>query len=341
MKLLIFTQKVDNKDPLLGFFCGWIEALAKKYESIHVICLEEGKYHLPDNVTVYSLGKEQGAHKMEYILHFWKYLSMISGQYDAVFVHMNQEYVLLGGLYWKLKNIPVYLWRNHLYGNVLTRIAVMLSTKVFCTSRQSFTAQFHKTVIMPVGVDRSVFAMKEGTMRKKNSICMVGRVSRVKRIEIALQAVSLLIKSGVQASLSVVGPRPAKDIIYFNMLRQYVSDHDLGSYVKFYDAVPQDKLSEIYSSHEICLNVTQDGSFDKTIIESASCGAIPLVSNKSLDELLPEVCVVEPRAKDIADSVMKIFNTQTNIETKQSLEAFAISQSLDMLVDKLITEIHV
>src|SRR3990167_7712633 len=156
MRLLIFTQKVDSMDPVLGFFHGWIKKISERALSVSVICLEKGSFDLAKNVTVYSLGKEKAVSKFRYIINLYKYLWLISGSYDKVFVHMNEEYVLLAGLYWKLKGIPVYLLRNHPYGSILTRFAVLLSTKVFCTSIQSFTTRFEKTVIMPVFSKRVV-----------------------------------------------------------------------------------------------------------------------------------------------------------------------------------------
>ena len=75
--------------------------------------------------------------KIKYVFNFYNFLYKLRGQYDSVFVHMNQEYVLLGGLYWKSLNIPVYFWRNHPQGNLLTKISILLSKKVFCTSNKS------------------------------------------------------------------------------------------------------------------------------------------------------------------------------------------------------------
>jgi len=340
MRLLIFTQKVDSQDPILGFFCGWISALSKKIESIHVICLEEGKHNLPKNVTVYSLGKEQGSNKLEYIVHFFQHLYTVYGQYDAVFVHMNQEYALLGGLYWRLARIPLYMWRNHPHGNLCTFIAVVLSKKVFCTSSESFTAKFKKTVLMPAGIDTSIFKPISETMRKKNSICMVGRISPIKRIELSIEAVKFLIDSGNQISLSIIGSPLEKDNSYFDSLKLYVSENKLSSYVQFIDAVPHDKLPEIYSSHEICLNLTEDGSFDKTIVESASCGAMPLVSNKSLKGILPDSCITDISAESIAHSIQNVLSTSVRIETQNELEKFVKSQSLLELVKRLTEEIQ-
>ena len=220
MKLLIITQKVDKNDPTLGFFHNWITDLAKRTESIKIICLEKGFFNLPQNVVVYSLGKEEGLSKASYIINFFQHLFSIHGQYNKVFVHMNQEYVLLAGLYWKLKRIPVYLWRNHPKGNILTRLAIILSTKVFCTSTGSFTARFKKTIIMPAGIDTAMFKPKEGTIRKKYSVCMVGRVSPVKHVELGLSAINQLVKSSGQISMTVVGSPGYEDAKYYEMLQK-------------------------------------------------------------------------------------------------------------------------
>ena len=340
MRLLIFTQKVDSQDPVLGFFCGWIIALSKKIDSVHVICLEEGKHDLPRNITVYSLGKEQGANKLEYIVHFFQHLYTVSGQYDAVFVHMNQEYALLGGLYWRLARIPLYMWRNHPYGNLCTFIAVILSKKVFCTSSESFTARFKKTILMPAGIDTGMFKPISETIRKKNSVCMVGPISPIKRIELSIEAIKILIDSGNQVSLSIIGSSSEGDLHYLDSLKLYVSENKLLSYVQFIGSVSHDKLPEIYSSHEICLNLTEDGSFDKTIVESASCGSIPLVSNKFLKGILPDSCITNIDAESIAHSIQNVLNTSVRIETQNKLEKFVKSQSLSELVKRLAEEIQ-
>ncbi len=339
MKLLVFTQKVDKNDPILGFFHTWIEKMAEKAESISVICLSKGEYSLPNNVTVYSLGKENKFGRIKYIINFYKYLHLINGSYDKVFVHMNQEYVILGGIYWKLNGVPVYMWRNHKAGNALTNFAVMLSTKVFCTSEYSYTAKYKKTVIMPAGIDTNMFKPVEGVVRKKYSVGMIGRISPVKRLDLALSAIKILVDSGRQVSLSLVGPVAEKDKAYSESLEEYVSKNGLSQIVHFGQGVSMDKLPEIYSSIEVCLNLTDAGSFDKTIVESASCGAIPLVSNKSFEGKLPQSCITEDDAKSVAASIDKLLYAHEQIQIQDSLSLFVKNQSLDNLMNKLFSEI--
>ena len=340
MRLLIFTQKVDKNDPVLGFFHTWINELSKKVESVTVICLGKGEMSLPNNVTVYSLGKERSVSKMGYIINLYKYIFLIRGAYDKVFVHMNEEYVVLLGLYWRIKNIPIYMWRNHPEGGLYTRIAAMFSAKVFCTSNAAFVTRFKKTVVMPVGIDTTLFRPMVGILRKKHSVVILGRIAPIKRIELALGAIDRLIKAGTQASLTVIGSPLPKDIVYYDSLRKYVSDRGLSGYVQFVSEVTMNKVPEIFSGHEISLNLTPAGSFDKTIVESTACGALPLVSNESLQGLLPDVCITLPESQAVADSIQKLLEPHIKMEIQKDLEVFVSSQSLSALMDKLMIELQ-
>ena len=339
MRLLVITQKIDRNDTVLGFFHGWVTEMSKKVESIEVICLEKGIYDLPKNVTVYSLGKENGVSKLRYIYNFYKYLHLIHGSYDSVFVHMNQEYIVLAGLYWKMKNIPVYLWRNHPKGSLITKFVIALCTKVFCTSTSSFTAKYKKTVIMPAGIDTNIFKAVNGVVRKKYSICMVGRVAPIKHNDLAIFAIQELVSSGTQVSLTILGTFLERDRLYMESIKKYVEDNNLSSVIYFLPGVEMSKLPEIYSSHEICLNFTDSGSFDKTIVEAAACGAIPLVSNSSLKGMLPDLCIIEPDKKSIAESIQKLLVPHNRIEAQKELEPFVVSQSLSGLISKIFIEI--
>src|SRR3989344_9634434 len=192
MRLLILTQKIDENDDVLGFMHGWVKEFARQAERVTVICLYKGEYHLPENVQVFSLGKERGESRLKYIWNFYKYISREQKNYDAVFVHMNQEYVLLGGLVWKILGKKIIMWRNHGAGNFLTRLAVMFCDKVLCTSKFSYTAKFKKTSLMPVGIDTKLFEADPTITRKTKSILFLARMSPVKRPDFLLAALRIL-----------------------------------------------------------------------------------------------------------------------------------------------------
>ena len=113
MRLLIVTQAVDTEDSALGFFHRWIQEFATHCESVHVICLKEGAHDLPANVSIHTLGKEGGRSRVKYVTRFYRYVFGLRAEYDAVFVHMNPEYVILGGAYWRLTGKKIALWYVH------------------------------------------------------------------------------------------------------------------------------------------------------------------------------------------------------------------------------------
>lgn len=279
MRLLIVTQVVDRNDPVLGFFHRWIEEFAKKYTQVSVICLREGAHALPGNVRVYSLGKEKGTRPA--FIYASRFLSLawkLRSEYDGVFVHMNQEYILLAGVLWRALGKKIYLWRNHYAGGLFTRIAVFLSHKVFCTSRASFTARFTKTVLMPVGVD--IDAFQGGRERAPRSILFFARIAPSKRLELFIDALKLLAEKNIHYSASVYGSPLEKDTGYYEAMRRRA-----GALATFHPGVPHSEAPSVFSAHEIFVNTSPSGMYDKTLFEAAASGCIVLAASRDFAEL--------------------------------------------------------
>src|SRR3989344_3267646 len=278
MRLLIVTQKVDKNDPILGFFHRWIEEFAKQFEFVTVICLEMGEYHLPANIKVLSLGKERRHSNIRYIVCFYKYIWQEKDNYDAVFVHMNQEYVWLGWKFWKLWSKKIYLWRNHAKGNLLTDLAVLLSHKVFCTSPSSYTAKFKKTVLMPAGIDTDFFKPDPAVLRRPNSILFLGRIAPVKKV---LEFIDWVKSTAYTATIA--GPILSEDRKYGEEVKRKLNDK-----IKLIGPVSKAQAMKLYQSHETYANFTPAGSMDKTVFEAAASGAKLEVRNPDLKNVRVE-----------------------------------------------------
>lgn len=337
MKLLVITQAVDTHHTTLGFFTRWVEEFSKRFESVEVVCLFEGEHNLPKNVRVHSLGKERENSKIQYIKLFFTYIWKYRNQYDAVFVHMNQEYIVLGGFFWKLFGKKIFFWRNHPYGNVWTRIAILLSDQVFCTADKSFTARYKKTKIMPAGVDLEVFKRDEAVLKDKGSLLVFGRISSVKRIEKAIDATLNLLVKGVPVELSIVGDALPRDQRYVGELKNRVSQGQIGPQVAFVGGVDFIDAPKTYQRHEVYLNFTDSGSFDKTVIEALACGTKVLVSNTSMKDMLP------PGSYTTGEEALSVEKLQTLLALSSEVEEeyhkhaqkFVESQSLSKLMDEL------
>ncbi len=366
MRLLIITQAVDLEDPIMGFFHNWISEFSKRCEMVNVICLKKGEYNLPLNVKVLSLGKVASSatsrggwkkikSKSLYIFRFYKYIWQERGNYDAVFVHMNQEYVLLGGLFWKMAGKRVFIWRNHSMGSLLTKAAVFLSDKVFCTSPYSFTAKFKKTIIMPVGIDTNVFtesrimnpAQPNYSGRyelRKRKILFLSRMSPIKRPDLLVEALKIVKEKNIDFICHFYGDALPKHKEYFDGIKNKVDKYGLNENIKFFKEVPNYKTPEIYNEHEIFVNLTPSGSFDKTILEASACGCIPIIVNKSLENNLEFLdLILTDDSEKIADTIGFWLNASSEeIDKKSSaLKMFVENNhSLEYLSDRLFKLIN-
>ncbi len=306
MRLLICVQSVDTKDdPLLGFFHGWLMELSKHFESIQVICLREGEHNLPKNIQVHSLGKESGESRLKYIARFYTHLATIRGTYDRVFVHMNPHYVLLGGLYWKLKHTPIFFWRNHAKMNLMTRIAARLAKKVFYTSPYACMSVFKHALQMPVGIDTRLFTPAAGGVEEHipKKILFLGRLSPVKCVELFIDAAML---APPKYEFHVFGDAPTRDALYAGRLKAKA-----GKNVFFHASVKNEDTPSVYRAHDLYVNLTPAGSMDKTVLEAIACGTPTLVSNTSFSGILPSSSLLSPVTKEqLAQQIVACTSTE-------------------------------
>lgn len=340
MKLLIMTQKVDANDDVLGFFHGWIKEFAKHCEEMTVIALGVLEYDLPKNVRVLSLGKEEGVSRLSYLINFYRLIWRERKNYDTVFVHMNQEYILLGGLIWKCLGKKIALWRNHYAGSLLTRIAMMISDKIFCTSKYSFTARSKKMTLMPVGVDTDLFKKEDRIVRKPHSVLFLARISPSKKPHLIIEALRKVRDKGIDFTADFYGNPLPQDVPYLNSLKEKVKAYSLEDRVTFEKGVPNRETPRVYGAHTIFINASPSGMYDKTIFEAMACESLVLTSNINLKGSIDDMFLFrEDDEEDLAKQLAHLL--ALSFEEKEELgkrfRVFVVSQhSLILLGDKLI-----
>jgi len=340
MKLLICTQAVDSTDPVLGFFVRWIEEFAKHVEQIEVICLKEGKHTLPSNVRVHSLGKEKGFSRGRYLLNFYRYIWRFRNNYDTVFVHMNQEYILLGASIWKPSNKKILLWRNHAKGNLLTSVSVWISNTVFYTSPHSFVAKYKKAHLMPVGIDTNLFKPDSHVQKLSHSILFLGRIAPVKNADVFIDALNELQKKGVEFVATIAGEALERDKEYDGMVRDSVVRYGLNDKVSFIGAVTQVQALQLYQEHELYVNLTPSGSMDKTIFEAMACGTVVLTSNQALRAFLQnDALTTEINASVVAEKLSRLMRWPEEMRLQEgvsSREKVKATHDLSTLIDQIV-----
>lgn len=267
MKLLIVTQAIDQNHPVLGFFVRWVVEFSKHFEHIHVIALSVGEYEFPKNVTVHSLGKELPAesYKLKALFRFFSIIWKERNSYDAVFVHMNPEYVVLAGWWWRLTGKKVGLWYTHKSVDLKLRMAEFFANTVFTASKESFRLSSKKLHVMGHGIDTDFFTPDPSVVRGGHMLS-VGRLMKTKRHDLAIR-----VAAEANAPLRIAGEGSERE-------RLKTLARELNADVSFLGALTQAKLRNEYRAARSLVHTSETGSLDKVVLEAFACGC-PVQTN--------------------------------------------------------------
>jgi glycosyltransferase involved in cell wall biosynthesis len=344
MRLLVITQIVDSEDTVLGFFHGWLIEFSKHVESLTVICLKEGKHQLPKNVQVLSLGKEGGISHLKYIFRFYKYIFNERRNYDSVFVHMNQEYVLLGGIFWRFWGKKIGFWYNHTFGTLKTDAACFLADVIFHVSQFAYTAKKKKAIQMPAGIDINFFQKKESVVAPSSTVLFLGRISPVKKTILFVEAVEKMYEKAQGFYATVCGDIASKDREYGKLVYEAGKPLVQKGILRFIDGVPHEKTRDLYFTHDLYVNLTQTGSLDKTILEAIACESLVLTSNQSFlgilpdDEVLPENTTSDEIASRIT-LLSHINKSEKDARRRNGRQYVVEKHSLSVLISRVIESV--
>lgn len=274
IRLLFITQKIHQKDDDLSFVILWIKELIKQGVDIQVICLEKREFD--NSFSVYSLGKERGVKKLGQILRFLKLIFTL--KYNRVFVHMNAEYMTLGGWYWFLRGIPVYLWFTHYVMHVHLWLAGIFCKRLFAATAQSLP-QYEgnpKKIITGHGIDIDFWLADESTGEAEGksdyNLCSIHRLCRSKRLELSIGALKFLPEP---YKLIIYGRKVEMD--YYEETRELVKKEGLESRILFQGPLPMPELRKIYPRFKLMVNMASE-TIDKTMLEGMLFGIYPVTT---------------------------------------------------------------
>lgn len=342
MKLLLTTQIVDQDSPLLGFFIGWIKEFAKYFDEVHIICLQQGQYDLPENVYVYSLGKEEGENKFKYILRFYKHFVHIFFKVKVthVFFHMGAVYNIMAAPFFlvrKFTGVRFYWWKTHGHINLTGRLALFFVDQVFTAIDESFQVKTKKKTVVGHAIDVDLFDF-DVTDKQANRILFIGRFSRSKRLEQVLEIAFVLEKEGIITNLKFIGQVTDKE--YYQELRDKVVELGLSERVEFVEGLPQAELVKEYQMAQIFINPSDNDGLDKVILEAMLSGTIPLTANLSFANVLSDYGLYMQKG-DIAGYVAAIkkiqsLSSQDYADLARKLRADVVkNHALSTLVERL------
>lgn len=322
MKLLVCTQVVDKNHPILGFFHNWILEFSKHFTEVHVICLEKGEYSLPAHVFVYSLGKEEGVHKLTQLLRFYRYFAHVFFRVRVrfIFFHMGVIYNTLAAPFFLVRHFfgtQFYWWKTHGTLTPFGRLALMCVDAVYTASQYSFPLQTPKKRVVGHAIDIEEDILPAQSQKATPPILLfVGRISPVKRIEMVIDVAEVLYKKGIECQIRIVGV--LHDEHYAKMLKAKIDESVAGATISMIGPKKYEDIAEEYKKASILLNPSETGGIDKVVLEAMKYGVPPLALKSTYGELLsPFGLVVEKQEAEayatLAEAILSDLERQAKL----------------------------
>lgn len=277
-RLLLFNLATDADDPTLGFTTTWINALAVHYDALDVITMRAGRLAVAPNVCVYSVGKEKGYSEPRRALEFYRLLIGLLRQhhYAACFAHMMPLFALMGAPLLKLARVPITLWYVHKSVTRLLWLAEKSVDHVVTASAESFRLPSRKVIVTGHGIDTELFHPDRVSPHEGFTIISVGRIAPVKRLDVMLEAVRILVQEhGLRnVRLRLVGETDSPTAA---ALRQTALEQGLADVLELRAGVPYLQVPALYHTADVYVNMSETGSLDKALLEAMACG-LPVVT---------------------------------------------------------------
>jgi glycosyltransferase involved in cell wall biosynthesis len=289
MHLLWFNLATDVDDAALGFTTSWIRAVAERVTRIHVVTMRSGRFDLPENVRVFSAGKERGYGVARRVARFYQHLLHVlrSEPVDVCFSHMMPAFTVLSAPLLMPMRVPIVTWYAHPAVTTTLRAAHHLSDRMVTSVPGAYRYRQDKLSVIGQGIDIEHFSPSARGVDEPPMILCAGRISPVKDHKTLLRAAALLREHLGHFQVVILGSaaRPS-DEAYIESLGVSVRELGLEENVIFRPAVALEEMPDWYRRATLHVNLTAAGFGDKVALEAMACGVPSVVANVDFRETL-------------------------------------------------------
>lgn len=281
MNLLIFNLAVDAEHVTLAFGLRWIEALSRRFDHIDVVTMRAGKYSLPPNVTVWSLGQENGFSEARRAARFYQIIRTIMRRrrISVAFTHMIPIFAVLFAPIARLSGIRNVLWYAHGATPGTLRIAHHLVDHVVSSTPEGFRIPSRKATFIGQGVDHTRFQF---TVRRPSSalrLISVGRIAASKGLDVIIDALVGWTAPFDWQLVLVGGGTDERERAYAESLAADAMKRLPAGRVRFTGRLDADRIADELANSDVFLNLSSTGSLDKAIVEAMLSGCPVISSN--------------------------------------------------------------
>jgi glycosyltransferase involved in cell wall biosynthesis len=168
-------------------------------------------------------------------------------------------------------------------------------------------------------------------------------MSPSKRPEILLDALALLRKRNVPFTASFYGSPLPEDVPYYEGLKKRAEEKDLNGAVSFFPGVVNEEAPHIFQAHEIFVNCSRSGMFDKMLFEAAASGCLVISESEDMQtQGFDSLTYCRSSAASLADTIAYVLELRgtERADTIGKLATLVQKNGLKVLREKLLVEMR-
>lgn len=347
MNLLVLNLAVDANHVTLAFALRWIEELARRFDHVDVVTMSVGPHALPANVTVWSLGGEEGLSKPRRFARFYAILLRIfmRRRIAVAFAHMNPILAAMFAPVGKIAGVRTVLWYAHGAVPFALKVAERLVDVCVTSTLEGFRLPSRKLAVVGQGVEPELWTQPatrgEGDAFR---IISVGRLGPSKGIDVLLEATACLrMDIPVRVCLDIVGDATNQaETEHAALLRARAAD--LGVDAVFHGRKSPADVARLLARADVFVAMSSTGSLDKAIVEAMMSGCPVVSSNDAFAAIARrigvDVCIVDRNAGALSARLAELAcaSPATRSAIAAKLREAALSEhTLQALMGRLIS----
>ena len=211
---------------------------------------------------------------------------------------------------------------------ILNDVEIVLAlTKAESRQYEMMGVPINKIKIIPNGINTNVFDdlnISKGQFRTKyhinddeRIILYLGRINKIKGIDLLVEAFYNLTTELNNVKLVIVGP----DEGFMGVLKSLVKKHGIWDKVLFTGPLYDNEKFEAYSDADVYVLPSRYEIFGNTVFEAAACGTPVIVTDHcGISDFVDEFGYVVPFDKyRLEDAIKKVLDHELSTKTKEEL----------------------
>ncbi len=229
---------------------------------------------------------------------------------------------------------------RRIYDSTIGRKSMLLCDKIISLSNEEknyiakrFNIPIDKISYIPCGIDLDKFK-DLGRERDSNTLLFVGRLSKVKGLEVLVEALHTVKREIPDVRLKLAGEDWGMKKEIINMAIKFGVRDD----IEFLGKVTEEELIELCNSVKLFVTSTKYESFGISALEAIACGT-PVVASRvgGLPEAVGDCGLLCDRnAADFAENILKMLKDESLYERcKKNTIAWREKFSWDVIAEKI------